>query len=287
LITPFPNTALSEILSCTVLYGGPSPLPVRAAYVVNSSKGPVFEGELTLTHNSTAFPLPTVGPCEGNGLRTIGQQIWSDLKFEKNTTDYTANCQISRQYQNASISLGVLYYLNFLQGLNSYYAIDVPAYVPLGLKVEIRRINNSLPAPKALFTAMVLATNQKCLNPGIPDETLPGVVEQYNPGTDPNAGEYISHLFLTVLPAKTTVFLDVSPSHSAIPVVKDLFQGYTINMTLLILPSPVPPPPKPVDGGTVFGVICGILVVIGGVGVAYYLCVKRQSKGDEYKPLTQ
>jgi len=281
------------VLSCSIYYTGASPFPIRAAYVINSTRGgPMFEEQLALNNNFTTVPLPIVGPCSGNALQTKGSQVYTSLTFVKGAAAYTATCTITRQYQDAAMPMGPIYWLNFFQGLNSYYTFLVPGHTPnLGLKVEIKRLNATLPNPKYFFALLSVATNQKCMNPGIPDENLPGIVDDYHPANDtiPSSPDVMTHVFETVLPSNTVAYLNIAPLRQNAPSLAALFQGYTLNTTLVILPSPIPPAPiiPPGNEGTVFGVICGVLVIVGAIGIGYYFLVKRKQAAnrEEYKPL--
>jgi len=285
LITPFQYNALSEVLICNTIYTT-SPYPINAEYIINSARGLDFETEdFQIIHDITDFPVPTLGPCSNNGLRFHGEPIWSSLAFYKNVTNFNLSCTLSRIYSDANALLNTLYWIAFGPGSNVYYAAIVPIQpTNLGLRVDITRVTSTLPTPSSLFSVLVMATQQKCLNPGFPDENLPGVVEEFNPNV--NGSEVtLSHTFSTVLVPNTVAYVNIIPHHNIS--LSGMIHGYTVNFTTVVLPgAPNAPPP---DSGTAFAIVCTVLIVLGAAGLVYYFCVVRRRREDgtssEYNPI--
>jgi len=290
LLTPFQYNSLSEVLSCNAVYAFANPFPINAEYLIDSAKGLEFETEgLRIVSNQTTLYVPTLGPCFTNGLRYQLQGIWSKLAFQnKSATPYTLTCSITRVYQNALIVANQNYWIYFGPGKDPYYGLIVPITSSnLALQVTITRVNASLPLPSALFTSLDIATQQKCLNPGIPDENLPGIVESFSPVADTSTT--LSHAFRAVLPSNTLVYLKLL-THYNYTNLADIYHGYYFNVSLPVIQAPPPPPPPLDHTGTTFAIICVVLIVIGACGLAYYFCVirKRQQLSlSDYSAISQ
>jgi len=269
LLAPFAFTSFSQSIpfkTTTSLAGN---------LLVGSPSGVIFQAVVGIEPNQQTTSLMTLGPCFGNGLTRMEEHVWTTLDFSsRNLTGIAVSGSISRVYQDASLAVNVPQYILFGPGINSYYAVVVPAMSEnLALQIEISRVNSSALPPSQMFGSINIATGQQCLNPGSINTGKPGNIEEFviigttNPAL-------VSNVFSSALLA--------GPLYVALMVKQGVnYSGankmYSITVSF---PSRSNPPAPASDAGLAIGVILGILIFVGVVGVGYYIYKKR--KGSEY-----
>jgi len=273
LLTPFDFTSLSETIILTSNYPNNTDQGVLGSYSISTSYKMLFYFHLIVKEPTDTYLLPVLGPCAHNGLTYKQQQVWTSVDFSiYDLTGIKMNFSVSRVYRDAilypHVSQWMIFGMSYLSLDNNYYAITVPGGPNVSLQIDIRRHNDTVPLPSIFFNSLSLATDNKCLNRGAPNNQS-GIIETIN--LDGSTSEVVSNIFSASLLGNSTVFVVVDRKN--IPMTYYLDKAYSINATF-VMTAPNHPSPPPDHFYIVISVV-GIVVFIGVVGIVIYLFKKR------------
>jgi len=278
LLAPFPFTSLSETFEARTTFPNNNPTRIFGSYFIESHKENVFTFPVMyIDSTNTSLSFPTLGPCAGNGLETEKELIWTKLDFSfEALRGISINGTITRIYQNALLPLDVPQWILFGPGLRSSYAFIVPLNSEIMyLQIEIRRHDASVPPPSQFFDLLSIVTQQKCLNFGIIDPNKPGIIQHYRVNGTSNAETISLTLENVQLPSGTNVYLSLNPQGPNC--CRDLSpydKKYSITASIKgITPEPGHTPNHALD---VFGIVCGVLVIIGGIALVVTICYRKR-----------
>jgi len=282
LMTPFPFTSFNEKTVIQITYPN-LPSHVGAIYTVQESTGNLMIGVVqNTTSTNRTVSYTTLGPCDTNGLGTLNKKFWSILDFSNNNLkNISINGTIYRVYQNASLPLGVPQWILFGPGMRSYYVIQVPLYaLNMYLQIDLRRHNTTVKPPPQFFSLLRIATIQSCLNPSYPsfDGTIEpsSIYSKYINGT--SDAEATSDILEFYLPRGEIVYLTLDPQESCCTDLSIYDKMYSITASIYTFTSPISPTgdSSPDHALDVFGIVCGVLIIVGAVGVAVSIYYKKR-----------
>jgi hypothetical protein len=267
---PFTLTSLSESFDSSIT--GNTTNDILGAFSIQSSGDIVFFALIQLSKFGT-FSYPTLGPCAGNPLTSKQQSVWSIIDFEfTNLTGIQLSFSISRVYQDAALIPQVPQWILFGPGKSSYYAISNLNSTNTALQISIRRHNSSAPSPSKLFSLLLLATDQKCLNLGSDNSNKPGNIEQFDITTGNFEPDLVTHTFSTSIQPTSTVFVVLYPSDNS--TLTGLDGAYSISASFVLSPTPEP---AANHIGLAIGVTAAVLIIIILIVVGLQ-CYKKQKE---------
>jgi len=272
---PFDFTSLSESIEHT--YNSNNTMV--GTFSITSARGAVTLFILFFEKQGTStFTPPTFGPCAGNALSYKHQPVWSFLNFGlSNLTGIQLTFSFSRIYQDAALTPEVPQWILFGPGMSNYYAISVTNRSGEALQIDVQRHNSSVPTVSIIFSSVILATEQKCLNPGSSDQGPAGTIEMIDLRTG-NLDSLASRVFSALLPPNSIIYvvLHQNDTHSFV----GLDFAYSITAKFVPIPSPSPKP----DDTT--GIVLGVIIAAIVLGVLLVLGYHFKKKMSNYTTLT-